>query len=74
MLRRAVQKRPYDWKPLLPGVLQAYRSTPSKSTGFPPFPLVFGREMWLLINIGTQLPEPHREIRTHANICSKSLE
>ena len=24
MLRRAVQKRPYDWEPLLPAVLQAY--------------------------------------------------
>ena len=30
MLRRAVQRRPYDWEQLLPSVLQAYRSTPLK--------------------------------------------
>ena len=28
MLRRDVQKLPSDWEPLLPAVLQAYRSTP----------------------------------------------
>ena len=58
MLRRAVQRRPYDWEPLLPAVLQAYRSTPSESTGFTPYRLVFGREMRLPIDIGTPLPEP----------------
>ena len=28
MLPHAVQKRPYDWEPLLPSVLLAYRFTP----------------------------------------------
>ena len=73
MLRRAVQKRPYDWEPLL-AVLQAYRSTPSKSTGFTPSRLVFGREMRLPVDIGTPLPEPPRDIRTYANIVSEDLE
>ena len=74
MLRRAVQKRPYDWKPLLPAVLQAYRSTPSESTGLTPSRLEFGREMRLSVDIGTLLPEPPRDIRTYANILSEDLE
>ena len=74
MLRRAVQKRPYDWEPLLPAVLQAYRSTPSESTGFTPSRLVFGREMHLPVDIGIPLPEPPRDIRTYANILSEDLE
>ena len=53
MLRRAVQKRPYDWEPLLPAVLQAYRSPPSESTGFTPSRFVFGREMRFSVDIGT---------------------
>ena len=64
MIRRAVQKRPDDWKPFLPAVLQAYRSTHSVSTGFTPFRLAIGREMRLGVDIGTPLPEPLREIRT----------
>ena len=74
MLRRAVQKRPYDWEPLLPAVLQAYRSTPSEATGFTPSRLVFGREMRLPVDIGTPLPEPPRDIRTYANILTEDLE
>ena len=74
MLRRAVQKRPYDWEPLLPAVLQAYLFTPSTTTGFTPSRLVVGREMRLPIVIGTPLPEPPRDIRTDANILSEDLE
>ena len=74
MLRRAVQKRPYEWEPLLPAVLQPYRSTSSESTGFTPSRLVFGRKMRFPINIGTPLPGPPREIRTYANILSEDLE
>ena len=74
MLRRAVEKRPYDWEPLLPAVLQAFRSTPSESTGFTPSRLSFGREMRLPVDIGTPLPEPPRDIRTYANILSENLE
>ena len=58
MLRRAVQKRPYDWEPLLSPVLQAYRSTISEATGFTPYRLTFGREMRLPIDLGTPLSEP----------------
>ena len=74
MLRRAVQKRLYDWEPLLPAVLQAYRFTQSESTGFTPSRLVFGREMCLPVDIVTPLPEPRRDIRTYANILSEDLE
>ena len=74
MLRLAVQRRPYDWKPILPAVLQAYRSTPSDSTGFTPHRLVFGREMRLPIDIGTLLPVPARDIRTFANSLVEDLE
>ena len=74
MLRRAVQRRPYDWEPLLPAVLQAYRSTPSEATGFTPFRLAFGREMRLPIDVGTPLPEPPRDIRTFVNSLVEDLE
>ena len=74
MLRRAVQKRPYDWEPLLTAALHPYRSTPLESTGFMPSRLVFGREMRLPVDIGTPLHEPPRDIRTHANILSEDLE
>ena len=74
MLRRAVQRRPYDWEPLLPAVFQAYRSTPSDSTGFTPHRLIFGREMRPPIDIGTPLPEPPRDIRTFANSLVEDLE
>ena len=74
MLRRAVQKRPYDWEPLLPAVLQAYRSTVSESTGLTPHRLAFGREMRLPVDFGTPLPEPPRDARTFANELSEDLE
>ena len=74
MLRRAVLKRPYDWEPLLPTVLQAYRSSITESTGFTPFRLAFGREMRLPIDLGSPLPDPPREIRTFAAELAEDLE
>ena len=74
MLRRAVQKRPYDWEPLLAPVLQAYRSTISESTGFTPYRLAYGREMRLPIDFGTPLPGPPRDIRTLARETAEDLE
>ena len=74
MLRRAVQKCPYDWEPLLSPVLRAYRSTVSKSTGFTLFRLVFGREMRLPIDFGSPLPEPPRDIRMLAVELTEDLE
>ena len=67
MLRRAVQKRPYNWEPLLVLVLQAYRSTISESTGFTPYRLAVGREMRLPIDFWAPLPELPRDIRTLAS-------
>ena len=67
MLRRAVQQRRYDWEPLLPAVLQAYRSTPSEANGFTPNRLALGREMQLPIDVWTSLPEQPRDIRTFAH-------
>ena len=74
MLRRAVQKRPFDWEPLLSPVLQAYRSTISEATGFSPYRLTFGREMRLPIDLWTPLPEPPRDIRTMAAQIAENLE
>ena len=74
MLRRAVQKRPYDWKPLLAPVLQAYRSTVSEATGFTPFRLAVKREMRLPIDLETLLPEPPRDIRTLPGETAEDLE
>ena len=74
MLRRAVLKRPYDWEPLLPTVLQAYRSSITESTGFTPFRLAFGREMRLPIDLGSPTPDPPREIRTFAAELAEDLE
>ena len=74
MLRRAVQKRPYGWEPLLPAVLQAYRSTPSEATGFTPHFLGFGSVMRLPIDLGSHLPEPPRDIRSYGNLLAENLE
>ena len=74
MLRRAVQKRPYNCEPLLAPVLQAYRSTVSEVTGFTPFRLTFGSETRLPVEVGTQLPEPPRSIRTLASGLAEDLE
>ena len=74
MLLRAVEKRPYDWEPLLSPVLQVYRSTVSESTGFTPYRLVFGREMRLPIDFGSPLPEPPRDIRRLAVKLTEDLE
>ena len=74
MLRRAVLKRPYDWEPLLPTVLQAYRSSITESTGFTPFRLAFGREMRLPIDLGSPTPDPPRDIRTFATELAEDLE
>ena len=74
MLRRAVQKKPFDLEPLPATVLQAYRSTISEATGFTPYPLVFVREMRLPVDIGTPLPEPARDVRTFAADLAEDLE
>ena len=74
MLRRAVQKRPYDWEPLVAPVLQAYRSTISESTGSTLYKLAFGREMRLPIDFKAPLPEPPQDIRTLASEIAKDLE
>ena len=66
MLRRAVQRRPYEKESLLAQVLQSYRSTVSEATAFTPYRLAFGREMRLLVDLGTPLPEPPRDVRTFA--------
>ena len=74
MLPRAVQKRSFDWEPLLSPVLQAYLSTISETTGFMPYRLTFGREMRLPIDLGTPLSEPPRDICTMAAEVAKNLE
>ena len=74
ILRRAVQKRPFDWEPLLAPVLQSYRSTISEATGFTPYRLAFGREMRLPVDVDTPMPEPPRDVRTFAANLAEDLE
>ena len=74
ILRRAVQRRPYDWESLLALVLQSYRSTVSEATGFTPFRLAFGREIRLPIDLGSPLPEAYRDVRTFATELAEDLE
>ena len=74
MLRRAVQRRPYEKESLLAQVLQSYRSTVSEATAFTPYRLAFGREMRLLVDLGTPLPEPPRDVRTFAAEPAEELE
>ena len=74
MLRRAVQRRPYDSKSILAPVLQSYRSTVSEATGFKPFCFAFGREMRLPIDLGSLLPERPRDVRTFAADLAENLK
>ena len=73
MLRRAIPKRPYDGEPLLPAVLQAYRSTPPEVTGFTPHFLAFGSEMRLPVHLGSPLPEPPRNIPSYGNLPAENF-
>ncbi|KAL8602758.1 hypothetical protein ACOMHN_053159 [Nucella lapillus] len=45
MLRKVVSDKPKDWHRYLPVLLFACRELPSKTTGFSPFKLLFGREV-----------------------------
>ena len=74
MLRRAVQRRPYDRESLLSPVLQSYRSTVFEVTGFTPFRLAFGREMRLPVDLGMPLKKPPRDMRTFASKLAEDLE
>ena len=74
MLRRAMQKRPSDWEPLLYMVLQSYRSTIFAATEFTPYRLTFCREMRLPIDFRTSFPEPPRDIWTMAAKVAENLE
>ena len=74
MLRRDVQKRLFDSEPLLAPVLQSYRSTISKATGFTPYRLAFGREIRLPVDVGTLMPEPPRDVQTFAADLAKDIE
>ena len=74
MLLRAVQKRPFDWEPLLAPVIKLYRSTISEATGLTPYRLVFGRVMRLPVDIGTPLTQPPRDVRTFAADLAEDLE
>ena len=73
ILRRTVQRKPYDWESLLVPVLQGYRSSVSEATGFTLYRLAFGREMRLPVDLGTPLPEPPRDLRTLAAELAEDL-
>ena len=74
MLPRAVQRRPYDWEPLLAPVLQSYRSSVSEAKGCTLHCLTFGRDMRLPLNLGSALQAPLRDVRTVAAELAEILE
>ena len=45
MLHKLTSDKPNTWDQLLPAVLFAYREVPNTSTGYPPFTLMFGRDV-----------------------------
>ncbi len=46
MLRKAVSSEGKDWDKWIPYLLFAYREVPQASTGFSPFELLYGRNVW----------------------------
>ncbi len=46
MLRKAVSSEGKDWDEWIPYLLFAYREVPQASTGFSPFELLYGRNVW----------------------------
>ncbi len=51
MLKKYVATNQRDWDVKLPLVLMAARATPHQSTGVPPFTLMTGRNMTLLLHL-----------------------
>ena len=74
MLRKCMDDNPGSWEEHIPSVLMAYRSTPSKTTGFTPHKLVFGREMRLGVDYGLPFPELPSSFEDLATRMAKTLE
>ena len=64
MLAMFAGEKKDDWDDLLPAVMMAYHSSVHESTGFSPYPLMFGEECTLPMDIGLpqQDPEPPEAI------------
>ncbi len=45
MLLKLCQDKPDTWDKMIPAVLFAYRELPNETTGYPPFTLVYGRQV-----------------------------
>ncbi|GFR83687.1 Gypsy retrotransposon integrase-like protein 1 [Elysia marginata] len=45
MLKKLTKDKPSTWDKLLPAVLFAYREIPNTPTGYPPFTLMYGRQV-----------------------------
>ncbi|CAG2189121.1 unnamed protein product [Mytilus edulis] len=56
-MRTLVDENQLNWPELLPGILMAFRMTPSASLEFSPFYLVFGKEMNLPLDTSL-IPKP----------------
>ncbi|CAC5417185.1 unnamed protein product [Mytilus coruscus] len=56
-MRTLVHENQLNWPELLPGILMAFRMTPSASLEFSPFYLVFGKEMNLPLDTSL-IPKP----------------
>jgi hypothetical protein len=73
MLTRAVDDNSGLWAEALPAILFAYNTTPSKTTGFSPHYLVFGREAQLAVDVPGAPKGPPTKMRDHTARRLQSL-
>ena len=60
MLATAATEHPFDWESHLRHLCMAYNSSVHPTTGYTPFHLMYGRQVWMPIDImyGTLTPNP----------------
>ena len=51
MLATAVQKRPFEWEEHLCRLCMTYNTSVQPTTGYTPFYLMFGRQVWMPTDI-----------------------
>lgn len=74
-LRTVIDKNQLNWPELLPGILMAFRMTPSATSEFSPYYLVFGKEMNVPID-NTLVPKTDipKNLRKHVENILHNLK
>ena len=74
-LKTVIDSNQLNWPQLLPGILMAFRMTPSASSEFSPFYLVFGKEMNLPFDTDL-IPKPdiNKNIKQHVQNVLDNLK